>query len=213
VNITSFRVVDDPAQQGAAEIAGAMTGRRTLAVSRGGAIFRHLAAAIAWDGVDVFQVDERAAPDGSDERNLTALRRELGAERVHPMPVGSDLDWGAAAYAKTLEETCGSPPVLDVVHLGIGPDGHTASLVPGDPVLEVRDRPVAVTGVYQDYRRMTLTYPALDAARVVVIIAAGTAKARAVAAVVGGQTWAPAARLQSADVRLVVDADAAAETK
>src|SRR5207249_3367067 len=107
---------------------------------------------------------------------------ELPDARVHPMPVGSQLDWGADAYAATLEAICGSPPVIDVVHLGIGPDGHTASLVPGDPVLEARDRSVAVTGAYQGYRRMTLTYPVLDAARCVVIVASGASKARAVAA-------------------------------
>jgi 6-phosphogluconolactonase len=97
--------------------------------------------------------------------------------------------------------------------LGIGPDGHTASLVPGDAVLEERGRSVAVTGAYQGFRRMTLTYPVLDAARVVVIVAAGAEKAKAVAAVLRGEQWAPAARLNSPDVRLIVDEAAAGGLK
>jgi 6-phosphogluconolactonase len=211
VDITSFRVVDDPSAAGAQEIADALslTGSRTLALSRGRDLFRHLAAGpIAWERIDVFQVDERVAAGGSEDRNLTAMADELRAT-IHPMPVGGDLDWGAAAYAATLSELCGSPPVLDVVHLGLGPDGHTASLVPGDPVLDVREAWVAVTETYQGFRRMTMTYPVLDAARCVVIVAAGAEKARAVAAVRNGETWAPAARLASADVRLIVDASAA----
>lgn len=216
MNITSFRVVDDPARVGAEELAGLVSDTQpcTLALSRGAEMIRLLARfPLPWPDTDVFQVDERAAPDGSEDRNYTAMVRELRGARLHPMPVEGDLESGAASYGSLLEEICGSPPVVDVVHLGLGPDGHTASLVPGDPILEVRDRPVAATGVYQGYRRMTLTYPVLDAARYVVIVAAGAEKARSVAAVLDGQAWAPAARLGSADVRLIVDADAAAGRK
>jgi 6-phosphogluconolactonase len=198
----------------------AARGRCAIALSRGAEIFRHLASAPArWEAVDVIQVDERAAPDGSSERNLTDIERELCANvaghgpRVHPMPVTGDLEAGAAAYVTDLEETCGTPPVLDVVHLGLGADGHTASLVPGDPVLDVVDRPVAVTRLYEGYRRMTLTYPALDAARCIVFVVSGPEKARAVAAVRAGDTSAPAARIGASDVRFFCDAEAAAKVE
>jgi 6-phosphogluconolactonase/glucosamine-6-phosphate isomerase/deaminase len=119
---------------------------------------------IEWASTDVFQVDERIAPDGDADRNLTHMLEHLppaAAERLRPMPVADDdLEAAAARYAQELPER------LDIVHLGLGPDGHTASLVPGDPVLDVADRRVALTGgEYQGRRRMTMTYPALAAAR------------------------------------------------
>ena len=138
---------------------------------------------IPWAGVHVFQVDERVAPDGHPDRNLTHLRESflqyvpLRPEQIHAMPVeAADLEAAAAEYARTLGEIAGSPAVLDLVHLGLGPDGHTASLVPGDPVLDIADRDVAVTGVYQGRRRMTLTYPALNRARRVLWVVTGGEK-------------------------------------
>ena len=179
-------------------------GRCSLALSGGTtpkAMFARLAELdVPWESVDVFQVDERVAPRGHPDRNLTLIERELG-ERVvglHEMPVEvEDLETATERYAVLLEQRCGSPPAIDVVHLGLGTDGHTASLVPGDPVLEVRDRWVAVTQPYEGYRRMTLTFPVLDEARLVMFLVTEAAKANVLKATLEGDTSLPAARLRS----------------
>lgn len=162
---------------------------------------------IPWDRVNVFQVDERVAPPGHPDRNLTALLSELpsGARQdLHPMPVeDDDLEAAADRYAALL------PPRLDLVHLGIGEDGHTASLVPGDPVLDVRDRLVAVTGEYQGRRRMTMTYPALDAAREVVWLVTGESKRDPLAKLLARDESIPAARVAAPDQLVIADTAAA----
>ena len=138
---------------------------------------------VPWKDVHVVQVDERVAPAGDPDRNLTHLHESLlehaplRREQIHAMPVeAADLEAAAERYAKTLKEIAGSPPVLDLAHLGLGPDGHTASLVPGDPVLNVSDRDVALTGVYQGRRRMTLTYPILNRSRRILWLVTGNDK-------------------------------------
>ena len=147
-----------------------------------------------WASVHLVQVDERVAPAGDADRNLTHLRESLldrvplRPEQIHAMPVEfPDLRIATARYAATLAAVAGAPPVLDLVHLGLGPDGHTASLVPNDPVLDVAGADVAVTGVYQGRLRMTLTYPALDRARRILWV------------VTGGEKAAMLARLRKAD--------------
>ena len=139
---------------------------------------------VPWVGVHVFQVDERVAPEGHSDRNLTYLRERLlqhaplCPEQIHAMPVELlDLQTASTLYGRTLREIAGTPPVLDLVHLGLGPDGHTASLVPGDAVLEVMDADVAPTGAYQGRCRMTLTYPMLNRARRVLWVVTGSEKA------------------------------------
>ena len=138
---------------------------------------------IPWDKVHLAQIDERVAPAGDPDRNLTHLRESLlenaplPPNQIYAMPVeSSDLENGAREYVKLLEKIAGLPPVFDLVHLGLGPDGHTASLVPGDPVLQVNDADVGVTGIYQGRRRMTLTYPVLNRARRVLWLLTGPEK-------------------------------------
>jgi 6-phosphogluconolactonase len=171
---------------------------------------------VPWEGVHVVQVDERVAPAGDPDRNLTHLRESLLAEgslrpeQIHAMPVEApDLDSAAARYAATLQQIAGSPPVLDLVHLGLGPDGHTASLVPGDRVLQVRDADVALTGVYQGRRRMTLTYPILNRARRVLWLVTGKDKAEMVGRLYAGDTSIPAGRVQRERALVLGDREAA----
>lgn len=157
---------------------------------------------VPWNAVHVVQVDERVAPSGHADRNLTHLRESLlehaplRAEQIHAMPVESaDLDAAAAQYAESLRRISGSPPVLDLVHLGLGPDGHTASLVPRDPVLEINDADVGLTGLYQQRRRMTLTYPILNRSRYVLWLVTGSEKAGMLARLRAGDASIPAGRV------------------
>ena len=166
----------------------ASRGRFLLAVSGGRTpwvMLRALAReTLPWDRIHVFQVDERVAPDGHADRNLTHLKASLLPQaplperNIHPMPVTHpDLNAAASDYAAELEREAGRPPVLDLVHLGMGSDGHTASLIPGDAALGVRDAEVAVCGVYQGRRRLTLTYPVIDRARRILWVVTGAEKA------------------------------------
>ncbi|PYX16331.1 MAG: 6-phosphogluconolactonase, partial [Acidobacteria bacterium] len=168
-----------------------------------------------WERIHVVQVDERAAPAGHPDRNLTNLRQNLlehspiRPEQIHAMPVESpDLDGAARQYASQLGEIAGSPPMLDLVHLGLGPDGHTASLVPGEPVLNVTGVDVAVTGVYQGRRRMTLTYPIINRARRILWLVTGNEKVGTLLRLHKGDPSIPAGRILQD--RAVIFADRAA---
>jgi 6-phosphogluconolactonase len=207
------------ARRGAELIAGAAArsiaerGTFSLAASGGRTpwrMFELLAAhAIDWGATELFQVDERIAPEGDPDRNLSHLVRSLPAEAlgsVRPMPVTDEPPEAAAVrYAATL------PDRFDLVHLGLGPDGHTASLIPGDPVLEVIDRLVATTGEYQGRRRMTLTYPALNAAREILWIVTGEDKREALAKLRAGDRSIPAGRVEAREATLVADRQASAD--
>jgi 6-phosphogluconolactonase len=187
-------------------------GRFALAISGGNTplpMFKLLGEmGVDWDRVDLFQVDERVAPDCDPDRNLSHIGAYLPDEalaRLRPMPVtDEDLDAAALRYEALM------PKPLDLVHLGIGPDGHTASLVPGDSVLEVTDRLVALTAAeYQGRRRMTLTYPALANARSVFWLVAGEDKRDALAKLLAGDHSIPAGRVDAADGLVLADHAAA----
>lgn len=171
-----------------------------------------------WKAVQVVQVDERVAPAGDPDRNLTHLRESLLShaplrpEQIHAMPVeASDLNAGAAQYAQALRSLAGSPPVLDLVHLGMGPDGHTASLVPGDPVLNIDNADVAVTGIYQGRRRMTLTYPVINRARRVLWLVTGAEKAGMLNRLKAEDASIPAGRVRADRAVVLADRAAAGE--
>ena len=197
----------------------ATRGKFVMAVSGGKTpwvMLRHLAQQdVPWKDVHVFQVDERVAPEGDPDRNLTHLRESLlehaplRPDQIHAMPVGaSNLESACVQYEQALTEVAGSPPVLDLVHLGLGPDGHTASLVPGDAVLNVTNTDVALTGIYQGRRRMTLTYPLISRSGRVLWVVTGAEKAAMLTRLQAGDVSIPAGRI-SGD-RAVVLADRAA---
>jgi len=170
---------------------------------------------LPWDRVHMVQVDERVAPAGDPDRNLTHLHESLldhspiRPEQIHAMPVeASDLELAARQYALVLEQIAGSPATLDLVHLGLGPDGHTASLVPGDPALNVTDADVALTGAFQGRRRMTLTYPIINRARRVLWLVTGSQKIDMLVRLRKGDPSIPAGRI--CQDRAVIFADRAA---
>jgi 6-phosphogluconolactonase len=203
-----------------ARSAVAARGRFVMAVSGGHTPWQMLRALanekVPWESVHVVQIDERVAPAGDADRNLSHLRESLlehaplRPDQIHAMPVeASDLEAAAKRYALSLREIAGTPPVLDLAHLGLGPDGHTASLVPGDPVLNVTDSDVALTAVYQGRRRMTLTYPMLNRARRILWLVTGNDKVNALARLREGDTSIPGGRIQRDQAMVLADQAAA----
>ncbi len=196
----------------------AKRGRFALAVSGGRTPWAMLHALadqdLPWHDLAIVQTDERVAPKGDAERNINGLRESLagaGQEQIHAMPVEErDLDHAAARYAETLERLSGRPPVLDLAHLGLGTDGHTASLVPGDPVLDETEAAVAVTQPYHGRRRMTLTYPVLNRARGVLWLVVGSDKAEMLARLLDGDAAIPAGRVRAENAVVFADRAAAA---
>jgi 6-phosphogluconolactonase len=193
--------------------AAAERGRFALAMSGGRSPWAMLAILgeseqMPWDRTELFQVDERVAAPGDEARNLTHMVLGLSMDHqatLRPMPVTQrDLEGAARDYEASL------PDRFDLVHLGLGPDGHTASLVPGDPVLEVTDRRVAMTETaYQDHRRMTLTYPALNDARRIVWLVTGPDKPEALQKLLAGDESIPAGHVRNDQMVVVADEAAA----
>ena len=217
---TARRAAAAIAEQGRA--AAAARGRFTLALSGGRTPARMLALLaderLPWAVTHIFQVDERVAPVGSAERNLSAITECLGTRlgqpsaQLHAMPVDNvDLAAAVAQYGRELEAAAGTPPVLDLVHLGLGADGHTASLVPGDPVLEVTGSDVALAGPYLGRRRMTLTLPILNRARHLLWLVTGRDKALALARLRAADRAIPAGRVDGERALVLADATAAGQ--
>jgi len=205
----------------AARNAVAARGTFAFAVSGGRTPWQMLrslgALTMPWEHTHLFQVDERVAPHGDPDRNLTHIaesllsRVTLPAGHLHAMPVEAlDLAAGAADYASDQATVAGTPPVLDLVHLGLGPDGHTASLVPDDSVLAETRAAVALTGPYLGHRRMTLTFPVLDRARAVLWVVTGAEKVAMLARLARGDRSIPAGRVNSENALILADAAAAA---
>jgi 6-phosphogluconolactonase len=226
MTLETFDDTDAVARAAAATIAAdaragvAARGRFLIAVSGGRTpwiMLRALAGEqVPWSSVHLLQVDERVAPAGHADRNLTHLHESLldrvpiGAEQIHAMPVElPDLGAAAAAYERLLRDLAGTPPELDLVHLGLGPDGHTASLVPGDPVLQVIDRDVALTEPYQGRHRMTLTYPTLNRARRVLWVVTGSDKADMLRRLSDGDQSIPAGNIRREAALVLADRAAA----
>ncbi len=203
-----------------ARAAVAARGRFTMAVSGGHTPWVMLRALadedVPWAQVHLLQVDERVAPAGDADRNLTHLRESLldhvpiPSGQIHAMPVeATDLEAACAQYAETLRMAAGSPPVLDLVHLGLGPDGHTASLVPGDKVLDAGDVDVAPAGPYQGRRRMTLTYPAINRARRILWVVTGADKVAMLSRLLDGDPSIPAGQVRRDSALVLADRAAA----
>ena len=222
MDVEVFDNVDSVSRAAASTIASdardavAARGRFTMAVSGGKAPWEMLRALanedVPWKDVHVFQIDERIAPAGDPDRNLTHLRESLlehaplPPNQIYAMPVeSSDLQAAAVDYAETLSRVAGSPAVLDLSHLGMGPDGHTASLVPDDPVLNVTNADVALTGMYMGRRRMTLTFPIINRSRRILWLITGSEKVPMFARLRQADPTIPAGRISQTQALIMAD--------
>ena len=205
-----------------ARTAVAERGRFVMALSGGRTPWAMLRSLIAlhvpWECVGIAQVDERVAPVGDPLRNLTHIteillqNHRIDPKQVYAMPVEEeDLSSAASRYASVLREIAGAPPVLDLVHLGIGPDGHTASLLPKDPVLEITGEDVALTGLYQGTRRMTLTYPIINRSRMILWLVTGEEKNEVVERLWNGDQSIPCGRIRRDNSLILADTAAAGQ--
>jgi 6-phosphogluconolactonase len=167
---------------------------------------------LPWERFHVFQVDERVAPDGDPERNLTHIQAQLTnrvaipPSQVYAMPVlCENLDAAAKSYMEVLRTVAGTPATLDLVHLGLGTDGHTASLLPGDPVLDSLDRDVDIARTGYQRMRMTLTYPVINRARNILWLITGTEKASMLHRLTSKDSSIPAGRVSHDRATIITD--------
>ena len=227
VDLNTFPTADRAAAAAAAQIASlarAALGKQscfTLAMSGGRSPWRMLSIFagydLDWSRIHFFQVDERIAPDGDPDRNHTQLigclseLRTLPAGNIHPLPVtATNHAQATLELAAELGELSGSPPVIDLVHLGIGSDGHTASLIPEDPVLDVVDQDLALTAEYQGRRRLTMTYPLINRARHILWLITGAEKTGMLTRLLRADPGIPAGRVSQQQARVFADRAAAA---
>jgi 6-phosphogluconolactonase len=220
--LTDADAVAHEAARKIAEIARktvAESGRFVMALSGGTTPWKMLRALghedIPWEYMHVFQVDERIAPQGHRDRNLTHLIEillefaALNEDHIYAMPVEmNDLESAAICYYKTLCQLAGSPPILDLVHLGLGVDGHTASLVPNDEVLKVDESDVAISGIYQGRQRMTLTYPIINRSRNILWVITGKEKVSMLKRLLVADSSFPAGRICQDNAFVLADMDA-----
>jgi 6-phosphogluconolactonase len=170
---------------------------------------------VSWSAVHLLQVDERIVPANHEARNwkqflASALARRVPQDNQHAMPVEiENPDVASREYARILTECSGEPPTLDVVHLGIGADGHTASLFADDSLLQETEHTVAVSRSYKRHRRLTLTLPVLNRARRVVWFAVGIARRAALARLYEGDIAIPASHVQRDRATCFTDREAA----
>lgn len=204
---------------GEARKAVAMRGCFIIAVSGGRTPWKMLRALadedVPWKGIHIFQVDERIAPEGHSDRNITHLHESLighspiPKEQIHAMPVEeNDPDAAVAEYDRIIRDIAGSPAIMDLIHLGLGSDGHTASLIPGDPVLNITDKDVAFTGIYQGRNRLTLTYPIINRARKILWLVTGSEKSEMLKRLLDGDISIPAGRISLENAIVLADKDA-----
>jgi 6-phosphogluconolactonase len=161
-----------------------------------------------WQRVSWYWGDERFVPYDHPDSNFRMAREAMlakapvPAENIHPVPVDGSPESAALRYEQTLQKAYGSAvldparPLFDVMLLGLGEDGHTASLLPGEPVLEERRRWVAAVSHGRPEVRITMTYPAIESSRRVAFLVAGQDKAAILRAVRSGASQAPAARIK-----------------
>ncbi len=196
-------------------------GRCVIALSGGQTPWKMLEELITrnvpWHALQVAQVDERVVAIDDPRRNFARLyellckRGRLEEKQLHAIPVERpDPDLAAREYARMLEVLAGSPPMIDVVQLGLGSDGHTASLLPGDATLKITDRDAAATGLYAGTRRITLTLPCINRACARLWLVGGAEKAPRLRELLKGQGDTPALRISRDNAVVFADAAAAA---
>jgi 6-phosphogluconolactonase len=202
------------------EVVGTRAGAYTLGLS-GGRTPRLMFQALAdlpmpWGRVHIFQVDERVAPAGDEDRNFTYLSKcllelvAIPSENVHPMPVErGDLASACLRYEDELQRVTDGAP-LDLLQLGLGDDGHTASLPPDEPILDITDRGVWYVEQFNGRPRMSMTYPLINRAERILWLAVGSAKAEMCRRLVASDRSIPAGRVAAENSVLLADAEAAA---